>query len=252
MEYWKKKNNIPGIEALADAGLTDGRAGSSAFQMATPGSSPNKINWLRALSGGMLGKGGWGGKLLKGDFKGAAGGFLNPMSAVTGSSSPPIVGMPGGALDVFRNRKAQEQAALAQGGIPEENPMAAVPVQTPMTMKSPMKQEDEGRKTIAGQNIIKDGDNFYYETGGDDQIYIEDPDEIVSKSVMEDGYVKDIDFLYEETEDGYYKVTGVSNEEEAPGKDGPEDMVPGGVGEAPMEMRSPNRIYSKKGDPEKY
>ncbi len=42
MEYWKKKNNIPGIEALADSGLTDGKAGSSAFQMATPGSSPNK------------------------------------------------------------------------------------------------------------------------------------------------------------------------------------------------------------------
>ena len=32
MEYWKKKNNIPGIEALKDSGLTDGRAGSSPFQ----------------------------------------------------------------------------------------------------------------------------------------------------------------------------------------------------------------------------
>ena len=46
MEYWKKKNSIPGIEALEDSGLTDGRAGSSAFQMATPGSSPNK-NFLK-------------------------------------------------------------------------------------------------------------------------------------------------------------------------------------------------------------
>ena len=36
MEYWKKKNNIPGIEALDMAGLTDGRAKSSAFQMAAP------------------------------------------------------------------------------------------------------------------------------------------------------------------------------------------------------------------------
>ena len=33
MEYWKKKNNIPGIEALKDSGLTDGRAGSSPFQL---------------------------------------------------------------------------------------------------------------------------------------------------------------------------------------------------------------------------
>ena len=36
MEYWKKKNNIPGIEALEQAGLADGRAKSSAFQMAAP------------------------------------------------------------------------------------------------------------------------------------------------------------------------------------------------------------------------
>lgn len=53
MEYWKKKNNIPGIEALADSGLTDGRAGSSAFQMASPESSPNKFVGLAA--GGMIG-----------------------------------------------------------------------------------------------------------------------------------------------------------------------------------------------------
>jgi hypothetical protein len=33
MEYWRKKNNIPGIEALKDSGLTDGRAGSSPFQL---------------------------------------------------------------------------------------------------------------------------------------------------------------------------------------------------------------------------
>ena len=32
MEYWKKKNNIPGIEALADSGLTDGRARSAPFK----------------------------------------------------------------------------------------------------------------------------------------------------------------------------------------------------------------------------
>ena len=36
MEYWKKKNNIPGIEALEMAGFTDGRAGSSAFQKKIP------------------------------------------------------------------------------------------------------------------------------------------------------------------------------------------------------------------------
>ena len=33
MEYWKKKNNIPGIDTVHEAGLTgDGRASSSPFQ----------------------------------------------------------------------------------------------------------------------------------------------------------------------------------------------------------------------------
>ena len=36
MEYWKKKNNIPGIEGLEDSGLADGRAGSSPFQIVQP------------------------------------------------------------------------------------------------------------------------------------------------------------------------------------------------------------------------
>ena len=40
MEYWKKKNNIPGIEALEDSGLTDGRAGSSPFQVVQPNAMP--------------------------------------------------------------------------------------------------------------------------------------------------------------------------------------------------------------------
>jgi len=59
--------------------------------------------------------------------------------------------------------------------------------------------------------------------------------------------VEDLDFLYEETEDGYYKVTGVKGESvdpDAPGTPGepgyeppvsPEDMIPGGVG-GPMRM----------------
>jgi hypothetical protein len=137
MEYWKKKNNIPGIEALADSGLTDGKAGSSAFQMATPGSSPNKINLLGALSGGMLGKGGWGGKMLKGDFKGGVGQMLNPFAgfgggSVFGGGGNPQVGV--GGYDGFGPAPA--------GMMPQDPAMAAVPVQTPMTMKSPMKQEE--------------------------------------------------------------------------------------------------------------
>ena len=117
---------------------------------------------------------------------------------------------------------------------------------------SPLMQAAVGGKkqTIPGQNIIKDGDNFYYDTGGEDQIYIEDPDGIVAKSVMEDGYVEDLDFLYEETEDGYYKVTGIKGE--TSGGEMPEEKMPGGqmggVGETPMEMRSPYKNYKNPQD----
>ena len=65
MEYWKKKNNIPGIEALESAGLTDGRAGSAPFQMKD---SPNKFlgGVMKSIGQGVLGKG----KL----------GFMNPLA----------------------------------------------------------------------------------------------------------------------------------------------------------------------------
>jgi hypothetical protein len=51
-----KEKSIPGIEGYDTSGLSDGRAKSSAFQMATPGSSPNKIFPLGAAAG-MLGLG---------------------------------------------------------------------------------------------------------------------------------------------------------------------------------------------------
>jgi hypothetical protein len=255
MEYWKKKNNIPGIEALADSGLTDGKAGSSAFQMATPGSSPNK-GFLGNLGQGLIGKG----KM----------GFLNPaMWAARGvkntlDADPTTTNVFGGGAGdqmfsggVLGGIGGMMAGTQGQPAIPQENPMAAVPVQTPMVMKSPMKQEDGGVKTIAGQDIIKgegkDEGNFYYKTIDGEQIFIEDPDGVVAKNVT-DGMVSDLDFSFEETEDGYYKVTGVAGEGgEQPVR--PEDVVPSmmpyGVGETPMEMYSPTKIYSKE-DPEKY
>jgi len=66
------------------------------------------------------------------------------------------------------------------------------------------------KRTIAGQYIIAEGGEFWYDTGGDDQIYIEDPDGIVAANTSGE-YVDDVDFLFEQTEDGYYKVTGVAD-----------------------------------------
>ena len=128
MEYWKKKNNIPGIEALADSGLTDGRAGSSPFQIATPGSSPNKnffkkaLGFMNPLSGGPIGAG------IR---------ALAPNSQMAQGMTDPFGFQGGGGAGAMFGGMAGQPA------IPQENPMAAVPVQTPMVMKSPMKQEDE-------------------------------------------------------------------------------------------------------------
>ena len=131
---------------------------------------------------------------------------------------------------------------------------------------SPLMQAAIGgeKQTIPGQQIIKDGDDFYYDTGGDDQIYLEDPDGIIAKNTSEDGLVGAVDFVFEETEDGYYKVTGGEGESvdpDAPGTPGepgyeppvsPEDMIPsripGGVG-GPMQMASPYKNYK---NPQEY
>ena len=119
---------------------------------------------------------------------------------------------------------------------------------------SPLMQAAVGgeKQTIPGQQIIKDGDNFYYDTDGDDQIYLEDPDGIVAKSAMEDGYVEDLDFLYEETEDGTYRIIGVEGESvdpDAPGTPGEPGFEPpvGGVG-GPMPMASPYKNYKNPQD----
>tara|TARA_R110002051_G_scaffold62976_2_gene114720 strand:- start:415 stop:978 length:564 start_codon:yes stop_codon:yes gene_type:complete len=75
---------------------------------------------------------------------------------------------------------------------------------------SEMEKEGGEKSTIPGQDIISEGGEFWFDTGGNDQIYIEDPDGIVAANTSGD-YVDDVDFLFERTEDGYYKVTGVAD-----------------------------------------
>ena len=113
---------------------------------------------------------------------------------------------------------------------------------------SPLMQAAVGgeTQTIMGQNIIKDGDNFYYDTGGGDQIYLEDPNNVLE--VDGDGYVVDNDYVVEESEDGLVvkdiAKTTSSEDKKQPGEyvDTPSG-VPGMGG--PMQMASPNKIYSK-------
>ena len=160
MEYWKKKNNIPGIEALADAGLTDGRARSSAFQMATPGDSPNKFSLARVLTGGMLGKGGWGKDLMKGNFKGAFNKAINPMTAMGLDNSQNILGMGGPAqptLGVPGSLPVPAVAANPAMQTAEVDPKlaAAEAAGVPLTMKkSPFQKEGEDYVTSGMPEIL--------------------------------------------------------------------------------------------------
>tara|TARA_R110002020_G_scaffold39802_5_gene117871 strand:- start:123 stop:602 length:480 start_codon:yes stop_codon:yes gene_type:complete len=109
---------------------------------------------------------------------------------------------------------------------------------------SPLMQAAVGgeKQTIPGQNITKTEDGFTYSPGeGMGPVPVQDPDNVLE--IDGDGYVVDNDYVVEEGEGGLV-VRGVSGDEAAPGM--PVEQGPmGGVGETPMEMHSPNKIYSK-------
>ena len=149
MEYWNKKNNIPGIEALEAAGLTDGRAKSSAFQMAKPGSSPNK-GWLGGLFKG-----------AKNIAKGVAGkgkmGFLNPGAWAARGIKNTFDKDPA-TTNIFGGGKGIGGIGNAAGGVGEEGGIeakvaekvdekvdekveAAVSGDSAVAMKSPVKKK---------------------------------------------------------------------------------------------------------------
>ena len=119
---------------------------------------------------------------------------------------------------------------------------------------SPLMQAAVGgeSQTIPGQNITKTKKGFTFSPGeGMEPIPIQDPKGILE--IDENGFVVDNDYQVEEGKDGLV-IKGVSEAEEAPGTPaGPGAGAMGGVGDTPMEMRSPNKIYKKaKGDRTKY
>ena len=220
MEYWKKKNNIPGIDGAKDSGLTDGRAGSAPFQMATPGSSPNK-GWLQNLGQGLIGKG----KL----------GFMNPLMWAgrgiknTLDNDPTTTNIFGGG--------ANPNATMAAGAVIPQPAMAAQPLQTAvggvgsaMTMKkSPMKQQDE-EKLIAGQFLKPGEEPGTYIDEQEGKGYT-DPDGYIE--IDDEGNVVDNDYKYIVNEENV--IIGVKEpgeeEREPVGPMGPGGMdIRGGVG----------------------
>tara|TARA_Y100000356_G_C11214944_1_gene265685 strand:- start:110 stop:868 length:759 start_codon:yes stop_codon:yes gene_type:complete len=244
MEYWKKKNSIPGIEALEDSGLTDGRAGSSAFQMATPGSSPNKGFWknlgkaLNPLTGGPLGaiarQVAPNSKLVQG--------ITNPF----GIGGGPGLGVLGEQFGGGAGQAAAGMSMANAANVQHGNPMAAVPVQTPMVMKDPTEKIYIEGDYKEGDLINEDDfENQFRRTGEDPKDYpqlsVQDYSEI---RVDEKGmYVQKLKEGEEikglETKQMFSKDSGVeSPEESAPeGPMGPGGMgIKGGVGEAKSVM----------------
>ena len=240
MEYWKKKNSIPGIEALEDSGLTDGRAGSSAFQMATPGSSPNKnflkkaLGFLNPLKGGPMGAlaRAIGPKIPGKGFSNLVSGLTNPFGIGGGPGLGAIGNMFGGG---------GQAAAGMNMAMPQENAMAAVPVQTPMVMKDPTEKIYIEGDYKEGDLIDEDDfENQFRKTGEDPKDYpqlaVQDYSEI---RVDEKGmYVQKLKEGEEIKGLEIKKDSGVeSPEESAPEAIGPGGMsIRGGVGKVESVM----------------
>ena len=215
MEYWKKKNNIPGIDTAGEAGLTgDGKAGSAPFQMKD---SPNKFlgNLVQNVGQGLIGKGNMG--------------FLNPaMWAARGAKNlldkDPTTGtvFSGGVGSAIANAQQQQAAAgLAQGQQPQMmQPNVQVdPMAQGITMKSPMKQENEER-LVSGQYLTpgEEPDTYIDEQEGEGYT---DPDGFIE--IDEEGLVVDNTYIVNEEN----VIIGVQdNEPKVP--QGP--MGPGGMG----------------------
>jgi len=239
MEYWKKKNNIPGVEALADSGLTDGRAGSSAFQMATPGSSPNKFigGMVKNIGQGLMGKG----KM----------GFLNPaMWAARGvkntlDADPTTTNVLGGG--VGSQMFGGMFGPAAGNGMQQDPAMAAMPVQTPMVMKSPMKQEEmmmEEKPTVEEKPVNQDENLVMVQADSFENL--ETGETVVTEDLQidENGFIP-------VTKDGfYYYVTDNEGNQIQVSKDH-ESIVPRsvveGVNRGP-EMQEAIRVYKEGGE----
>lgn len=193
MEYWKKKNNIPGIEALADSGLTDGRAGSSAFQMATPGTSPNKFLGMTGAMGGLFGGGkkeegpkelfeGTGktveettGYIISGGDEGTA--TAGGTGVADGSVAQPVAEDPNSSLAM---KKSPLEAEVPQGRMDDQGR----PTST---------MEDQPRESVAGQYLTPSEEPGTYLDEQEGKSYT-DPNGYVE--IDDNGYVVDNDYEY--------------------------------------------------------
>mgnify|MGYP003140051896 FL=1 len=189
MEYFKKKNNIPGIDSASEAGLrtTDGRATSAPFQMKEE-DSPNKF-----IFGGL-------GQALGINKK------IGNMFGL-GNADKQVMGMANQAVNLGQGAAGQQAA----------NPVVQ-PVQQPV--QSPMQAEGDAddeqspasKGSIAGQYLKMNKDESgkvtytYKDTDGSMKTFT-DPNNIIK--LNDEGMVIDNDYTYNVDKDGRHIITGL-------------------------------------------
>jgi len=192
MEYFKKKNNIPGIDSASEAGLrtTDGRATSAPFQMKEE-DSPNKF-----IFGGL-------GQALGINKK------IGNMFGL-GNADKQVMGMANQAVNLGQGAAGQQAA----------NPVVQ-PVQQPV--QSPMQAEGDAddeqspasKGSIAGQYLKMNKDEsgkvtYTYEDSDGSMKTFTDPNNVIK--LNDEGMVVDNDYTYNVDKDGKHIITGLKEQ----------------------------------------
>ena len=192
MEYFKKKNNIPGIDSASEAGLrtTDGRATSAPFQMKEE-DSPNK-----SIFGGL-------GQALGINKK------IGNMFGL-GNADKQVMGMANQAVNLGQGAAGQQAA----------NPVVQ-PVQQPV--QSPMQAEGDAddeqspasKGSIAGQYLKMNKDEsgkvtYTYEDSDGSMKTFTDPNNVIK--LNDEGMVVDNDYTYNVDKDGKHIITGLKEQ----------------------------------------
>ena len=175
-------------------------------------------------------------------------GMTDPFGFQGGGGAGAMFGGGGQANGSFAN--------MARSGVPEPNPMAAVPVQTPMVMQSPMKQQEEEELVMVQADSFENPETGEMVATEDLQI----DDSGLIPVVNEQGmyYIMDMDGAKIPVSPDHESIVprsvveGVEpgsamQEAIATYKSGGEQAM-GGVGETPMEMRSPAKHNDPKAE----